>query len=130
MLNFVATLSGMQLLWLCILLHLVADYCLQGCLADLKQKVWWQKQVYQYERSKYKYDHIAGLACHSLMWSLITYLPLLLICTDGVFAFIIIVNALVHARIDDLKANKFSFNLCEDQILHIVQIILTLLCAL
>lgn len=107
------------------LLHLVADYYLQGCLADLKQKCWWQKQVYQFERSKYRYDYVAGLLCHALMWSLVTFIPMMVLVTQGWFAGIIICNTLIHAWIDHLKANKRYINLYEDQIFHVIQIILT-----
>ena len=114
-----------NLFWCCMLLHLVADYYLQGCLADLKQKCWWQKQVYQFERSKYRYDYVAGLLCHALMWSLITFIPMMFLVTQEWFAGIIICNTLIHAWIDNLKANKRFINLYEDQIFHVIQIILT-----
>lgn len=68
--------------------------------------------------------------CHALMWSLITYLPLMFVCTDGMFTLTILMNTFVHARVDDLKANKFRYNLWQDQAIHIIQIFLTLMCVL
>ena len=143
MTKIIAELTATQLLWLCILLHLVADFCLQGCLADLKQKIWWKAQIekhiatsteaYQNQektRERYRHDYIAGLVCHALIWSLLTYLPLMFVCTDGMFTLTILVNTFVHARVDDLKANRFRYNLWQDQAIHIIQIFLTLMCVL
>ena len=36
-----------------------------------------------------------------------------------------LVNAAIHAIIDDLKANKKKINLVIDQSLHIIQILIT-----
>lgn len=126
--------------WLCMLLHLIADYTLQGCLANLKQKKWWDEQLRQITYStkepktpveqanifhKYQYDYIAGLICHALMWSIMTYLPLLLVGTPKEFSAAVLVNTIVHWVVDDLKANKFRINLIQDQLLHVVQIAIT-----
>ena len=35
------------------------------------------------------------------------------------------VNLIIHAVIDDLKANRRKLNLWEDQIIHIIQIVMT-----
>ena len=37
--------SPMNMVWACLGLHLIADYFLQGCLADLKQRRWWDAQI-------------------------------------------------------------------------------------
>ena len=42
---------------------------------------------------------------------------------------IMLVNAAVHYRVDDEKANKLSINLVEDQLLHSAQIIVTIVVA-
>ena len=34
----------------------------------------------------------------------------------------IIIHTIIHAIIDDLKANKFKINLIQDQMFHIIQI--------
>ena len=113
--------------WICMLLHLIADYTLQGCLANLKQKAWWKENVpCSSDWRLYRYDYIAGLLCHSLMWSLVTYLPLILVTTPIGFSVVIVLNTLVHARIDHLKANKLTIDLCQDQTAHVIQLIATL----
>ena len=43
----------------------------------------------------------------------------------GWWALAYIINIIIHALVDDLKANKFKINLVTDQLIHIVQIIVT-----
>lgn len=38
-----------------------------------------------------------------------------------------LINFIIHAFVDDLKANKKKINLCVDQSIHIIQIIITAL---
>lgn len=118
----------MKIFYLMLLLHFVADYTLQGCLADLKQKSFWIVECKKYgvDFENYKYDYITGLGCHAMYWTLLTFAPLLWICeSTNVCAFIIIINTAIHAVIDDLKANRFKINLMQDQYLHFAQIFLT-----
>ena len=119
----------MKVLLLMILGHLFADYTLQGCLANLKSKGWWKEQCEQhgFDLHKYRHDYICGLACHSLYWTLVTFLPLFFFTQipDMVLFAIVAINTLFHMWIDDLKANKFKINLVQDQFLHVAQIIVT-----
>lgn len=110
--------------WICVLLHLIADYNLQGILADMKQVVWWRKQT---SDKKYEHDWIAALMCHSFMWSIVTFCPLMFLTNAYVFSVTICINAGIHACVDVMKANLFWINLIEDQIFHIIQIVATLL---
>ncbi|MBO7655343.1 MAG: DUF3307 domain-containing protein [Kiritimatiellae bacterium] len=110
--------------------HLVADYTLQGCLADLKCKSWWEKTAKaelgkELSCTKYKHDYIAGLLCHSLYWSILVCLPFY---SHPVLWIAILVNTVIHAVVDDLKANRLSINLITDQIIHLLQIAGTALC--
>lgn len=128
-----------NIFWLCVALHLVADYCLQGILCDMKQKRWWHDQIakeirnhpnntfqWQYKiYRKYKYDYLAGLACHAIMWSIITFLPLLLVCTPYIFTGIVLVNSVIHMVVDHMKANTHHLNLWQDQLIHLVQVAAT-----
>ena len=102
--------------------HLVADYTLQGWLADGKQKSWWLRICDGDLPDKYKYDYVAALVCHSLYWSIF-------VCSvfhdSELFLATIAVNALVHAVVDDLKANRMKINLIADQLLHLLQILVT-----
>lgn len=118
----------MKIFYLMLLLHFVADYTLQGCLANLKQKSWWIAECKKHgvDFQKYKDDYICGLVCHSMYWTLLTFAPLLWLCESvNVCTSIIVINTAVHAVIDDLKANRFKINLIQDQFLHFAQIFLT-----
>lgn len=111
-----------------LLLHFVADFTLQGCLAQMKQKEWWIKQCVEYDVrfEDYRHDYVVALICHALYWSILTFLPLWwLSCNNKIIIAIIGINAIAHAVIDDLKANLLAINLKRDQILHLFQIIFT-----
>jgi len=44
----------------------------------------------------------------------------------SVYTFLLLIaNMLIHAFVDDLKANLMKTNLIEDQLIHLVQIALT-----
>lgn len=102
--------------------HLVADYTLQGWLADGKQKSWWKKICGGKIPDKYKNDYIAALYCHALYWSIFVCAPFY---TSSNFLPAIILNTAVHAIVDDLKANQKRINLMQDQLIHLAQILLT-----
>lgn len=106
--------------------HIIDDYKLQGILASMKQKKWWEEQK-EY-KNLYKYDYIWALITHSFSWTFMIMLPIAL--TKGfeigiVFLIVFVVNMITHAVVDDLKANKFKINLIQDQIVHLIQIIIT-----
>lgn len=111
--------------------HIADDYYLQGWLAQAKQKKWWEKNS---PDKLYKNDYKMALAEHTLSWTFMIHLPIMafLIWTDNaklpyVFGFCIsfIVNWIIHAVVDDLKANKLKINLIQDQMIHFVQILIT-----
>jgi hypothetical protein len=115
------------ILVLMLLGHLVADYTLQGWLADGKQKSWWEETIIKkyghlVDMAKYKYDYIAALVCHALYWSIFICAPFY---ASSWFIVAVILNTIVHAIVDDLKANRHKINLIQDQLLHLVQILLT-----
>ena len=109
---------------LCMLFaHIVDDYYLQGILAKLKQKSWWQENA---PNSMYKYDYIVGLFMHSFSWTFMITLPFIITRTiDTLFILVFIINIIIHAYVDNLKCNKLKINLIEDQSIHIIQIIFT-----
>ena len=49
-----------------IFMHIVDDYYLQGVLASMKQKQWWEKNA---PDKLYKYDYIVALIMHSFSWT-------------------------------------------------------------
>ena len=107
--------------------HIVDDYYLQGWLASAKQKKWWEKSA---PDKLYKFDYIMALFCHSLSWSIMIFLPILIYSLiNNVnlnwFYLAIPINLVIHAIVDDLKANKFKINLIVDQSIHFIQIIIT-----
>lgn len=111
-----------------ILFHIIDDFVLQPIsLSNLKQKKWWEKQ--EGYSDKYKDDYKVALAIHSISWSIMIHIPLVIMFPSlGQLALLIsfIVNAVIHYFIDDLKANKLKINLFEDQMIHFCQICTTL----
>ena len=109
-----------------VFLHIIDDYVLQApCLCDLKQKSFWEKNA---PHKMYKNDYLCALLMHGLSCSFMIMLPIaiaLKLNVDINFFLMFIINAVFHAGIDDLKANKFRINLWQDQLTHIGQIVVT-----
>lgn len=108
-----------------IFLHIIDDYKLQGILASMKQKKWWKEQK-EY-KSLYKYDYVPALIEHSFSWTFMIMLPITIMLhfNIGWWGIAYIINMVVHAFVDNLKANKFKINLVIDQSIHIMQIVVT-----
>lgn len=105
--------------------HIIDDYYLQGILASMKQKSWWEKNA---PDKLYKNDYIMALIMHSLSWSFMIMLPLAIYNNFNIgwlFVIVFVANALIHGCVDSLKANVRKINLIQDQIIHIVQIVIT-----
>ena len=107
--------------------HITDDYYLQGWLASAKTKNWWEKNV---PNKLYSKDYIMALFCHSLSWSIMVFLPILIYSLYNQidlnwFYLVLPINLIIHAIIDDLKANKFKINLIIDQSIHFMQIFIT-----
>lgn len=118
----------MYLLPIMIFMHIVDDYYLQGILASMKQKSWWQKQETYCD--KYKHDYKVALFMHAFSWTFMIMLPLFWVYgfQYNIFVGLVaVLNCFVHLTVDDLKANKKKINLWQDQLIHIVQIIITAL---
>lgn len=113
-------------LLLMIFLHIVDDYKLQaGVLNNLKQKKFWEENA---PDELYKYDYIWALIMHSFSWSFMIMLPIAFkmgLKLDLSFILMFILNVIIHANTDDMKANRHQINLIQDQLIHIGQIILT-----
>lgn len=118
--------------WLILLMvfaHSIADYHIQGCLADLKQEDWW----YSHPKYKHKYhlDYIPALLFHSLEWSVIVHIPLIWVYGfDSTIFVLILFNMVIHAYVDNLKCNDEEINLVQDQFIHLVQICFSMLIVL
>ena len=112
------------ILFLMFFMHIVDDYYLQGILAKMKQKRWWEENV---NNSKCRYDYIIALIMHSFSWAFLTLIPIALYI-QSLYIWIciaLLLNAIIHCIIDDLKANKLRINLIVDQAIHIIQLIIT-----
>lgn len=122
------TIEFILILLFMIFCHIVDDYYLQGWLASAKQKSWWEKNA---PEKLYSNDYIIALFMHSFSWSFMIMLPIIIyILANGIDLkeWIVIpyfVNMAIHCVVDDLKANKKKINLIQDQLIHMLQIILT-----
>lgn len=108
-----------------IFFHIVDDFYLQGWLASAKQKQWWEKNA---PDKMYRFDYIVALLMHSFSWAFMIYLVpaiYIIILGGNLYPILFIGNVLLHMFVDDLKANKKKINLIQDQLIHILQIVLT-----
>lgn len=114
-----------------IFLHIVDDYYLQGWLASAKQKSYWEQNA---PDELYKHDYIMALLMHSFSWAfMIMVVPSVytLINTTNtnnvslVIALFFLINLCIHMVVDNSKANLKKINLVQDQLCHLVQILIT-----
>ena len=107
---------------LMLFMHVIEDFHIQGILANMKQRVWWFNQ--RGYSPRYKYDYIPSVLAHGFEWAFIIYIPIFYYIGVSYFVlFSLIITALLHAFIDHLKCNMGLINLCQDQTLHILQIL-------
>lgn len=112
-------------IWM-LFMHVLDDFRLQGIMAEMKQKSWWEKQ--DGYNVFYKWDYIPALICHSLSWSFMIMLPLAVYYSfniNEVFISTFFINAIWHGVVDNQKANLRTTNLVIDQSFHLLQIIAT-----
>ena len=107
-----------------VFLHIVDDFYLQGILAQMKQESYWKNNAPQ---RMYRHDYIAALFIHGLSWSISVHIPILIykyICGISILPtlFSIFGSALLHACVDNLKANFHCINLVQDQLFHLLQL--------
>ena len=110
-------------------MHIVDDYYLQGILASMKQKSWWEKNA---PDPLYKNDYKMALVEHAFSWTFMMMLPAVvytaIIGTMLPIWFIVVffvLNVTIHALVDNAKANEKTINLIQDQSVHFIQIICT-----
>lgn len=116
-----------------VFLHIIDDYVLQSfSLCNLKQKDYWREQ--KGYNKKYKNDYITALFCHAFSWSFMIHIPIMIINWIyfsnsmphlRMLMFTLIGNFIIHAIIDEIKANLKMINLYEDQAFHLIQITFT-----
>ena len=110
-------------------MHIVDDYYLQGILASMKQKSWWEKNA---PDPLYKNDYKIALAEHAFSWTFMMMLPIVIytaiigaMLPIWFIAALFVLNVIIHALVDNAKANKRTINLIQDQSIHFIQIICT-----
>ena len=119
-------MNTIYILLFMVFMHIIDDFKFQGIMASMKQKSWWEKQ--EGYNDKYRFDYIPALLCHAFSWSMMIHLPILVYYHFDMgdqwdyFIFMIISQFLVHAFIDNAKANWKVTNLVVDQIFHFFQI--------
>ena len=112
---------------------LAAKKRLNGASNEKQKRIKKEVSSFAVYRNLYKNDYKVALICHSLSWSIMISLPLILyvlltINTERYyiyeiyFAIIILSNTIIHAYVDNLKANKHCINLVQDQLSHVAQI--------
>ena len=120
-----------KVLLLMFLFGIIDDFVLQPiCLSKLKQKRYWIEECEKnnLDISKYDKDYVTALMMHGLSWSIMIHVPLMFLggIRDDFFLWLsVLFNAVIHAIIDNLKANKLKINLDVDQCLHGFQIVIT-----
>ena len=116
------------LLYAMLFLHLVDDYYLQGILASMKQKSWWEKNA---PDPLYKNDYKVALIEHAFSWTFMIMLPItvLMVINNNIlvvpWSIAFIINWIIHGWVDHLKANVHNISLVVDQVVHICQILAT-----
>ena len=101
--------------------HIVDDFYLQGNLGLYKQKDWWKEN---YPDRMYKNDYIVALLIHSFSWTfMISIIPIIM--SSCFIPVLFICNIIIHMIIDNAKANDKSIDLSLDQLIHIIQIVVT-----
>ena len=122
-------MSYILLLIFMLFFHIIDDYYLQGMLASMKQKSWWDKHA---DNKLYKYDYMMALIEHAFSWAVMINIPIVVYSyimnvnlNPILFISMFILNWIIHAMTDNAKANMFKINLIQDQCIHIMQILLT-----
>lgn len=111
-----------------IFMHIVDDYYLQGILASMKCRSWWKSNA---PEKMYENDYKMALAMHGFSWTFMIMIPVVIYLLmngktiDSMFAIWFVINTITHALIDDSKANEKEINLCTDQTIHLIQIVVT-----
>lgn len=110
------------LLTLMLLMHIIEDFHVQGRMADMKQRSFWEPYGEMYGN-----DHKVVLLLHGFEWAVFVSIPLFLFADVHWSYFAVMVSmAVCHAMIDDAKCNGRTLNLVEDQTAHVMQVIVML----
>lgn len=123
-------MNPIQLVILTLALHFISDFNLQigARLHEMKQKEWWTRMFEEYgiiDNKKYRNDWFVCLLIHSFVWTAITFAPMIWLYGNKFITYCVLgFEFVVHAMIDNAKANDMTINLVEDQLWHLGQIAL------
>ena len=104
--------------------HIIVDFHMQGLLAKLKQRSEWVSHP-DYN-DMYKNDWVIAMWLHAFEWTFVVMLPLAYLHhweITNAFAISFMVNMVIHAATDHLKANMRDISLVVDQVIHVLQIV-------
>jgi hypothetical protein len=89
----------------------------------MKQRSWWEENA---PKEEYKNDYKMALFMHAFSWAFMIMIPYIIVgASQYAICGAIVLNTIIHAIVDDLKANKKKINLIDDQTTHIIQILIT-----
>ena len=97
-------------------------------IGKMKQKSWWEENAPQ---EKYRFDFIMALAAHAFSWTFMIMLPVLawMVWRNNLNTILYCIwffaNWTWHYTIDNWKCNEKKINLIQDQLGHLVQIVVT-----
>lgn len=127
-------ISTSKMFVILMLLHLLADFPLQTIgnpsIANLKCRDWWLDYFKGDKKAlePYKDDYKVMLIIHGFIWSAITFFPMWTTAQALIpMAALLLGNTIIHAYIDNAKANWRCLSLVADQSLHVLQIIMALI---
>ena len=110
--------------------NIISNFYVQGSLAQIKQKAWWE-DICSVE-SKFRYDYKVALIIQSFLWCFFIHIPLILhirYCgwtyNEELFLVVYVVNWIIHTIIDDFKSNRHKLNLITSQTLYLMQVVIT-----
>lgn len=108
--------------------HVIADYNLQGVLANFKQTKWWKEN---YHTDKDEQNANVALRLHSGSWAFMIMFPIMLFMfitkqyNYNFYIWALVINSIIHSIVDDMKCNENLISYRTDQCIHLVQIFIT-----
>ena len=135
-------MTPIVLFLLMLLAHIIEDFHLQGRMADMKQRRWWEDAIWssvqhltfmedrnaEFRRQigQYRYDYLSVLILHGFEWAICVSIPVFFYTgfePSAAYMIAMIIMAFAHSLVDHLKCNMFEINLVYDQAIHIAQVV-------
>lgn len=106
--------------------HIIDDFYLQGCLAKLKRRDYWEEN---YPDDMYKRDHFTALIIHAFSWTVMVHIPALVYsikfagALPAYWFLFFVLHWAIHTITDHMKANLNVISLSYDQLVHALQVV-------